>query len=112
MPKTYAKKRLVVATLLSLITGLLCAYMATIRQPVPITFWVLVAAVYTRTLAGFLIGLKPLSAHPLLRGAVLGFIVSPPLALPYGLGGALGFSIFGAIYGAIIDYIVSKMEKE
>ena len=107
-------RRLYLATFLGFLFGLLCAYMATIRQPVPITFWVLVAAVYTRTLAGFFIGLLGHwelvkgKINALLRGALVGFLVSLPLALPYGLMGALGFSLFGALYGAIIDWVVSR----
>ena len=109
------RKRLALALLFGFLFGLLCAYLATIRQPIPLTPLLLAAAVYTRTLAGFFIGLleklkclKNKTWNALLRGALIGFLVSVPLALPYGIKAALGFSVFGAIYGAITDYLATR----
>ncbi len=45
-------RRFLIALLISFILGILCAYMATIRKPVPITPLLLLDTVYTRTLAG------------------------------------------------------------
>ena len=110
------KRRIVLAIVFGIFFGLICAFMATIRKPVEITPLLLIAAIYTRTLAGLFIGVlgewvivNNKLLNTLMRGFIIGFLVSLPLALPYGIGAAAGFGIFGGIYGLIIDYIVSKV---
>ncbi len=108
------RRRLLIATLLGFLFGIACAYMATIRKPIEITPYVLAGAIYTRTLAGFFIGLldsllivKSRKLNAALRGFIIGFLTSIPLALPYGIEAALGFALFGGIYGIITDLIAT-----
>ena len=50
-------KRIVYSSVLGILFGLLCAWMATIFQPVPITTMGLLGTVYNRFLIGLFIGL-------------------------------------------------------
>ena len=104
------KWRIIVASLLGMITGLFCAYMATIRKPIPITPWVLLGTVYTRTLAGILIGMEMLPYSGIISGAIIGFFVSLAMGLPFGPS-SIGFAIIGAVYGAVIGLLTPKIEK-
>jgi hypothetical protein len=109
------KHRIILAIIFGVFFGLICAFMATIRKPVEITFLLLITTIYTRTLAGLFIGLlgewvivDNSLLNILLRGFIIGFLVSLPMALPFGGSAAIGFGLFGGIYGLIIDYMVSK----
>ena len=113
---TRTHKRVIIATTLGLFFGLLCAWMATIRRPVEPTIYNLAAAIYVRTSAGFFIGLLSNAKivrwkyiNAMLRGMLIGFAFSVPLALPQGLMAVAGFGLFGAIYGIITDVIVTKL---
>ncbi|MCD6549519.1 hypothetical protein J7K41_02300 [Candidatus Micrarchaeota archaeon] len=104
-------KKTVTGVVLGLFFGLICAGMATVRKPVPLTALVLIDTVYTRTLAGGLIGLLSDRKKWFFvgcRGFVIGFLVSISMALPYGVSGALGFGLFGGVYGLIIDWVLNK----
>ena len=105
-------KNVVIGVLLGLFFGLLCAGMATVRKPVPLTTLLLIDTVYTRALAGGLIGLLSDQKKWFFvgsRGFVIGFLVSISMVLPYGFSAAFGFSLFGGIYGLIIDWVINRL---
>ena len=108
-------RKVIISILLGLLLGLLCASMAIIRKPVPITNLILVATVFNRTLIGFflafvdfrLVKIKWLNA--ILNGIIVGFLISYTFGLGFGAVSGIGFSIFGAIYGLIIALFVYKL---
>lgn len=135
MTKTPACKRFLIALPLSLLAGLLCAYLASLTNPAawqishPL-FWTIVT---DRLLIGLTVGLAgPFTTHPVfgfrcwppLRGAVLGAFASLPLAF----GGIIDATtlppeitttfIFwatvgaGAVYGLLIDVIATRWGGE
>ena len=100
--------RLLLATTLGFIFGLLCALSSIVFQPVgPPTLWGLVATVYNRTLIGFLIGLERNWRPEWVKGIVLGALVSWAMTLGYGPFG-LVFGVFGAVYGGITGVLVER----
>ena len=102
------QRKVLAGTLLGFFFGLLCASMALVFKPVPLTFLGLLGTVYNRTLIGFLISLAEMKPE-WLKGAVIGFLVSYTMTLPvYGLKG-IGFAVFGAIYGLVIAVALSRV---
>ncbi len=97
-------------SLLGLVLGLFCAGMATIRQPIPITEWVLLATVYNRFLIG--LSLAVVKEFKMFNRWIISFIVgsmvSLAMGLPWGLP-SIGFAIAGGIYGLIIEFVGSKI---
>ncbi len=106
-------KKIMIYTLLGVLFGITCAYMATIRKPVPITEWVLLSAVYNRTLIGIsLYLLKPFKKKisKWIIAVIAGFSISLAMSLGYGISG-IGFAIIGAVYAVVIEAIASKLLK-
>ncbi|MCF7846055.1 MAG: hypothetical protein K9L85_02350 [Candidatus Peribacteraceae bacterium] len=130
MSKLPSRKRCIIAAALGLASGVLCAWLASQKDPAifdlkSFTFW---SIVWNRYLIGLTIALAgAYRFHPLfgfrivpaLRGAILGAIVSLALAF-----GALitpaenAAQIFwltvgvGALYGLTIDLIATKIGGE
>ncbi len=93
--------------LLGFAFGLLCAFLATVRQPVPITPWVLVATVYDRTLIGLALYLLEPWKERWGRWKVAfsaGFLITLALGLPWGIG-ALSFALIGGFIGLMVEWL-------
>ncbi len=104
--------RLSISLLLGLAFGLFCAW-GTANMQVPglvVTNLVLLSIIYNRILIGFFIGIVEDAClikcgwlNSVIRGSLMGAIISLAIALPGGLS-ALPFLVFGAAYGLVIDF--------
>jgi hypothetical protein len=109
--------RLSICLLLGLASGLFCAY-GTINAGIPglaLTNLVLLSVIYNRILIGFFIGIiedvclvKGGWQNSLLRGALMGGIISLAIALPGGMS-AYPLVLFGAAYGMVMDIAASVL---
>lgn len=126
-------KRFLTAIPLGILAGVLCAYLASSKQPelfslISPLFWVIVS---DRFVLGIMVALAGAYVrHPVfgfrcyawLRGAVMGALASLPLATGVFLMPAAGdmtsWTVFwltvgvGAVYGLIIDVIATKIGGE
>ncbi|RLG33847.1 hypothetical protein DRN97_04050 [Methanosarcinales archaeon] len=109
------RKRIAIATTIGLLCGLYCAYAASqMENPAtgaPFGIFILLSIVYNRALIGFVIGIADgIKLHPVLRGAILGAIVSFVMTIPaFEQGtGALILVPFGVVYGIIADFVATK----
>jgi hypothetical protein len=83
------------------------AYGAMVKFP-EIGTLALIGTVYNRTLIGIVIGIGDnIDLHPVLRGAIIGVIVSLAMAIFDGAWILLGF---GIVYGILTDVITSGLE--
>ena len=103
-------KRVAIATILGVACGVFCAYGAVWKYPGRFGILVLASIIYNRGLMGFIIGIaENIRAHPILRGLVLGAIISIAIGIPSGLSGLSTLVAFGIVYGIIIDTIATKL---
>ena len=110
-------KRIAIATTIGLICGLYCAYgtlwIAESKPAFVITTGLLALIVYNRILIGLFIGVGDnIALHPVLRGALIGAIISLAMALMPVIDTSLtdGLTIigFGVLYGIIADFVATK----
>ncbi|MCW3135047.1 MAG: hypothetical protein N2V78_12070 [Methanophagales archaeon] len=102
-------KRVVIATIIGTLCGLFCAYGTVLKFPGQFGILMLAAIVYNRALIGFVIGIADtIKVYSVIRGAILGAVVSTAMAIPAGMGG-LTLMAFGIAYGAITDIIATKL---
>lgn len=113
-------KRLTAATLLGLLCGFVCFWLASSGGglPKPVAFQIIAE----RTLIGFAIGISVLKLwHWALHGLVMGLIVSIPLAISglmapdnpefSKLSMFIMTAMMGMIYGVLIELITTKLFK-
>ena len=110
-------KRIAIATAIGLLCGLYCAY-GTIgfgesRPEFVITTGLLAMIVYNRTLIGLFVGVGDnIPLHPVIRGALLGAIISLAMAIlrmiDASLTESLIFIAFGVVYGIIADFVATN----
>ena len=114
-------KRTLIATIMGLLTGLVCAWGRSMMTDYG--FWMLVSIVASRTVAGFAIGISRWKMPWWLHGPVLGAIFGLPISITaFGSGvsflygfiptgaGANGFYILMAasiVYGFIVELVTS-----
>ncbi len=113
-------KRLIIATLLGVVSGFICYTLASGGQE--IAFWMAVSMIISRTLIGFAIGISRFKmGHWAIHGAIMGFIFS----LPGGFAVMVGpvnpdygtttmffmTTIMGVFYGVMIELITSVVFK-
>ena len=108
-------KRIAIATVIGLLTGLFCAYgTATMEDPnFTITTGLLTAIVYNRVLIGVVVGIGDnVELHPVLRGTIFGAVITMAMSIiPIIDGDAMGGVIliaFGIVYGIIADVVATK----
>ncbi len=108
-------KRVVAATVLGFLFGLLCMFFATSNPDAaePLTTAVKWNIILSRTLTGFMIGISALRLKWWLHGIVLGAIGSLPMAVAtmHDSKIALGSMVLGIIYGLLIELITSLALK-
>ena len=104
-------KRLIIATILGILCGLFCMYGTITKFPeFAADTLLLIGIVYNRMLIGVVIGIADnIDLHPVLRGAVIGVVVSLAMAIFDAAWILLGF---GLVYGVLIDVVTSKLEDE
>ena len=108
------KKRIVITTVIGILTGAWCAGSLLLAAPPGITPepWFMLMIFYCRVLQGLAIGFADgISLHPVLRGAGLGALFSLLLcivpAFAHNNFGAAMLFVFGIIYGILADGIAS-----
>ncbi|MFU8793331.1 MAG: hypothetical protein ACNA7K_04825 [Acholeplasmataceae bacterium] len=108
------KKRLIVALITGTILGLICILGAQVRSGFTQTPVYLFAFWFNRVLMGVVIGLitfqLPLK-QTLLRGAIIGLLVSFAFYSATGFEDVIGFAA-GIIYGVIIEYAAYKLNSK
>jgi len=104
------KKRVVVATLLGLLAGIVC-YFGGLSAGVSYTTEMMLSTILDRTLIGFVIGISAIEMNYLLHGALIGALITWPISV---YGGMYGFNIlmaFGIAYGILIEFITTNLLK-
>ncbi|MDZ7262500.1 MAG: hypothetical protein ONB05_10400 [candidate division KSB1 bacterium] len=121
-------KRVVIATILGLIFGFVCMYLAS-TSPGKLPLVIAISIVLNRTLMGFGIGISGLRLAWWLHGLIMGLIFSLPMAFSAAVGGpppeaasetAQAMSpiqlfiwtiILGIVYGFLIELFTSVVFK-
>ena len=110
-------KRIAIATVIGLLCGLFCAYgtvmIAESKPTLVVTTGLLAVVVYNRVLLGLFVGLgDDIPLHPVLRGALIGVVISLAMALmnmiDVGISDSAAFIGFGIVYGIIADVVATK----
>ena len=114
-------KRLIVATIMGLITGFICyllAFSGPGEVPTPVTYQIILS----RTLIGFAIGISIFKmGHWVIHGAVIGIIFSLPLSFS-GLMAPdnpeytqsmmfIMTIVLGLVYGILIEFVTTVLFK-
>lgn len=113
----FNKKRLVISLISGALLGIVCVIGITIRLGSSGNELFILATWYNRLIIGLVIGLAggiiltKGKFNFLLRGSILGLIVSLSLFLSTELRDPIGF-IAGIFYGLIIDYLSSKYSRQ
>lgn len=105
-------KRMNVSLLSGAVLGVFCIIGALVRSGFQIEYYLLFSLWYNRLLMGLVIGLPwPKIEMPklLLRGAVLGLLVSFAYYSSTGFSDAISF-LAGIVYGVVLEYIAFKAE--
>lgn len=103
-------KRISISIVLGILFGAICVYGSAGNLPSGVPAAPILATVfYNRVLLGLVIGIADgIEAHPVLRGAVLGAIVSIAIAIPSGTAGGVMLIAAGVVYGIITDFAATK----
>ena len=110
-------KRIAIATVIGFLCGLFCAYgtvwIAASKPTLIVTTGLLAVVVYNRVLLSLFVGLgDTIPLHPVLRGALIGVIVSLAMALmnmiDVDISDGAAFIGFGIVYGIIADVVATK----
>jgi hypothetical protein len=109
------RKRLFIATIFGVVSGLVCWILASSEGPTPWFF--ALSTILSRTLIGFAIGISVLKVRWWLHGITMGMVFSIPMALQgfYVPGKEafifLGTIIMGIIYGFFIELFTTVVFK-
>jgi len=109
------KRRLLIATIFGVISGLICWRLSSSGGPQPWFF--ALSTILARTLIGFAIGISILKMKWWLHGIIMGFIFSLPMAFQgfYVPGKEmfifLGTIVMGIIYGFFIELFTTVVFK-
>lgn len=108
-----SRKRVIIATLVGLICGLICMIMASSDPGNPISLGVKLSILFSRAITGFMIGISALKLKWWLHGILLGAIGSIPMAFPIMNDPNIMIATFvmGIIYGFIIELVTSILFK-
>lgn len=114
-------KRMIIALVVAALFGIYCAYatneyLKTAEIPgLEVSIGYLLTIFYSRLLLGFVIGfvedvklIRQRLLNSIIRGTIIGAIVSLGISFYGFFTGAYIFIIYGMIYGAIIDLAATK----
>ena len=108
-------KRVIIATTLGFLTGLVCYWGMKSSGRVELTTAMMIGTILNRALIGFIIGISAWRIHYLLHGVIIGLIATLPMGVyPLVEGQIVGFVMFmvaGAVYGLIIELLTTKLFK-
>ncbi|MFW5794715.1 MAG: hypothetical protein ACOCV1_04445 [Bacillota bacterium] len=108
----FNKKRLIVSIITGAILGIICILGAQVRSTTDLSFAYLFSFWFNRVLLGLFIGLlaSNFSLKTLLiRGAILGLIVSFAFYSSTGFNDHIGF-VVGILYGVIIEFFAYRFK--
>jgi hypothetical protein len=101
--------RIKISIALGVVAGAICLYGTLTSIPGVLTLPILAAIFYDRVLLGFVVGIAyGLKIHPLIRGAIIGAVVSLLIAIPSGITGGALLMGAGVVYGIVIDLVATK----
>jgi len=108
-----SSKRIIIATFVGLICGLICMGMAASDPTQPVSLGIKLSILTGRTLMGFTIGISALKMKWVLHGILIGFLTSIPMAMPLLEQPTLLMAtvLMGIIYGFIIELVTSVFFK-
>jgi hypothetical protein len=106
-------RRIKISVALGVAAGAICLYGTWTSIPGVLTLPILATIFYDRVLLGFVVGIAyGLKIHPLIRGAIIGAVVSLLIAIPSGIiGGALLMGA-GVVYGIVTDLVATKFSPD
>ncbi len=111
-------KRVFIATLMGVVSGLICAGFASTGGP--LSFPLFMNILTGRVLIGFVIGISALRIHWAINGPLMGLIVGIPAAFGGMMADVEGFTpasmfiatlVMGVIYGFLIEFVTSVIFK-
>jgi type III secretory pathway component EscS len=109
-------KRVLIATVIGALSGIFCAYgTSQLENPAfPITMGLLASVFYNRLLIGIFVGIADnIKLNPVIRGAILGAIVTMAMSIIPIVDGQLSGGLiligFGVVYGIIADVVATKL---
>ena len=95
--------------LLAVLAGAICLYGTLTSIPGVLTLPILATIFYDRVLLGFVVGIAyGLKIHPLIRGAIIGAVVSLLITIPSGITGGALLMGAGVVYGMVTDLVATK----
>jgi hypothetical protein len=100
-------KRIIIAVILGIVTGIICAYMGQDYVPEQGRLAILCGTVLNRAVIGLLIGISCWRMHWAIHGIILGFLGSLPISVPWGLQAFISLSIGGIIWGFLIELLTT-----
>lgn len=108
------RKRLIAALIAGAVLGVVCILGANLRSDTALAPDYLFAFWYNRLLIGLVIGLAGAVSNiklRILRGVILGFLVSFAFYSSTGYADLTGF-LAGVIYGVIIEFVAEKFDTD
>jgi hypothetical protein len=108
-------RRIIIATVLGIISGFVCASLASSNGANPLPWALTVSIILGRTLLGFGIGISNWKMAWWLHGIVMGVVFSLPMAFSVLISSP--FAIFiatiamGVVYGVLIELVTSVIFK-
>ena len=100
-------KRVIITTILGVITGLLC-YLGGVHAGVEFTTGIMLATIFNRTFIGFVIGVSAIRIHYLLHGILIGALGSITMGVAADLNSLVVITLFGMLWGLLIEGIATK----
>lgn len=106
-------KRVLIATIMGLVCGLVCMLMASSDPTQPVALGIKLSILFGRTLLGFTIGISALKIKWWVHGLVLGFLISIPMATPLldQVPLMIATIVMGMIYGVVIEFVATIIFK-
>ena len=106
-------KRVLIATIMGFICGIVCMLMASSDPSQPIDLSLKLSIIFSRGIMGFMIGISALKMKWWLHGIILGLIGSIPMVLPIlnDLTIMVATVVMGIIYGFVIELVTSVIFK-
>jgi hypothetical protein len=107
------KKRVIIATVLGIIAGILC-YAGGTMSGVNFTTGMTLGTILNRAVIGFLIGVSAWKIGWVLHGILMGAIGGSPLwlaAIDSGINSLLILLVFSVVWGFLIELVTTKVLK-
>ena len=107
-------KRIIIATILGLIAGIICYMGSKSSAPVEYNLAMTMETIFNRMIIGFLIGVSGWKMQWAIHGIIMGFIGGAPLWLSSYQGGMNALIIMlvaSVVWGFLIELITTKAFK-